>query len=168
MLGAGTIINPIIKIVTTVAILAAVGIFIVKPVLDTTEDAIDKGIEHSRQIQEGVQQNISEAQIDSARTQIAARITGLASSWPEAARELRSCAQDAGRDGLELERCQRFATRVSGMQSDRNFATSYASTLQAQGDTSAADRIEKCVEDAGFEPGPMRRCRDLADELLFG
>ena len=36
-------INPIIKIVTTVAILAAVGIFIVRPVLDTTEKAIDVG-----------------------------------------------------------------------------------------------------------------------------
>ena len=41
MLGAGTIINPIIKVVTTVAILAAVYFFIVKPTLDTTEDAID-------------------------------------------------------------------------------------------------------------------------------
>jgi hypothetical protein len=41
MLGAGTIINPIIKIVTTVAILAAVYFFIVKPTLDTTEDAFE-------------------------------------------------------------------------------------------------------------------------------
>jgi hypothetical protein len=41
MLGAGTIINPIIKIVTTVAILAAVYFFIVKPTLDTTGDAFD-------------------------------------------------------------------------------------------------------------------------------
>ena len=40
MIGAGTVINPIIKIVTTVAILAAVGIFIVKPVLETTEKAV--------------------------------------------------------------------------------------------------------------------------------
>jgi hypothetical protein len=37
MLGAGTVINPIIKIVTTVAILGAVYLFIVKPALDTTE-----------------------------------------------------------------------------------------------------------------------------------
>ena len=41
MLGAGTVINPMIKVITTVAILAAVGIFIVSPVLDTTEKAID-------------------------------------------------------------------------------------------------------------------------------
>jgi hypothetical protein len=41
MLGAGTIINPIIKIVTTVAVLAAAYFFIVKPVLDTTEESFN-------------------------------------------------------------------------------------------------------------------------------
>jgi hypothetical protein len=41
MLGAGTVINPIIKIVTTVAILAAVYILVLKPVLDTTDKAFD-------------------------------------------------------------------------------------------------------------------------------
>jgi len=42
MLGAGTIINPIIKIVTTVAVLGAVYLFIVKPILDTTNEAFDQ------------------------------------------------------------------------------------------------------------------------------
>ena len=41
MLGAGTVINPLIKIITTVAILGAVYIFIVKPALDTTNNAFD-------------------------------------------------------------------------------------------------------------------------------
>ncbi len=41
MLGAGTVINPIIKVVTTVAILAAVYFFIVKPTLDTTNTAFE-------------------------------------------------------------------------------------------------------------------------------
>jgi hypothetical protein len=41
MLGAGTVVNPLIKIVTTVAILAAVYLFIVKPVLDTTNTAFE-------------------------------------------------------------------------------------------------------------------------------
>ena len=45
MLGAGTVINPIIKIVTVVAILAASYLFIVKPVLDTTESTIDRGFD---------------------------------------------------------------------------------------------------------------------------
>ena len=38
MIGAGTFINPLIKVITTVAILAAVYFFFVKPALDTTED----------------------------------------------------------------------------------------------------------------------------------
>ena len=41
MLGAGTVINPIIKIVTTIAILAAVYFFIIKPTLDTTNTAFE-------------------------------------------------------------------------------------------------------------------------------
>ncbi|MGI9019664.1 MAG: hypothetical protein ACR2G3_03000 [Solirubrobacterales bacterium] len=50
MIGAGTIISPIIKIVTTVAILAAVYFFFVKPTLDTTE-----------KISTGISDNISES-----------------------------------------------------------------------------------------------------------
>ena len=42
MIGAGTIINPIIKIVTTVVILGAIYLFFVKPVLDTTNNAFDE------------------------------------------------------------------------------------------------------------------------------
>ena len=41
MLGAGTVINPIIKIITTVVILGAVYLFIIKPALDTTNNAFD-------------------------------------------------------------------------------------------------------------------------------
>ena len=41
MLGAGTVINPLIKIITTVVILGAVYLFIVKPALDTTNNAFD-------------------------------------------------------------------------------------------------------------------------------
>jgi hypothetical protein len=41
MLGASTVINPIIKIVTTVVILGAVYLFFVKPALDTTKEITD-------------------------------------------------------------------------------------------------------------------------------
>jgi hypothetical protein len=41
MLGAGTVINPLIKIITTVVILGAVYLFIVKPALDTTNSAFE-------------------------------------------------------------------------------------------------------------------------------
>jgi hypothetical protein len=41
LIGAGTFINPLLKIVTTVAILGAVYLFIVKPALDTTNTAFE-------------------------------------------------------------------------------------------------------------------------------
>lgn len=50
MIGAGTIISPIIKIVTTVAILGAIYLFFLKPTLDTTENisnSISNSIEES-------------------------------------------------------------------------------------------------------------------------
>ena len=62
MVGAGTIINPILKVVTTVAILAAVYFFIVKPSLDTTE-RISSGInENSQNISESIRDSIQESQ----------------------------------------------------------------------------------------------------------
>jgi hypothetical protein len=45
MIGAGTFINPLMKVVTTVAILAAVYFFIVKPVLDTTENTVNRAFD---------------------------------------------------------------------------------------------------------------------------
>ncbi len=56
MLGAATVINPIIKIVTTVAILAAAYFFILKPVLDTTEDTIGRGFDAFDQSFDGFDQ----------------------------------------------------------------------------------------------------------------
>ena len=71
MLGAGTIINPIIKIVTVVAILGAAYLFIVKPVLDTTDSVIDRsfdafdqsfgGFEGFDQLPGQLQSNLDEA-----------------------------------------------------------------------------------------------------------
>ena len=65
MIGAGTIISPIIKIVTTVAILGAVYLFIVKPTLDTTRDITDNvGSSISESFDSfspGVQESIREA-----------------------------------------------------------------------------------------------------------
>ena len=46
MLGAGTFVSAIIRLVSTVAILAAVYFFIVKPVLNTTEN-VTNSISHT-------------------------------------------------------------------------------------------------------------------------
>ncbi len=45
MLGAGTFLNPLIKVVTTVVILAAIYFFIVKPTLDTTSDVVGQSLD---------------------------------------------------------------------------------------------------------------------------
>jgi hypothetical protein len=169
VLGAGTVINPIIKVVTAVAILAAVGIFIVRPVLDTTDKAINSVSEQVHEAQQQSQQASSDAEIQSVHSRISSYASSLSASWPAAAREARSCAHKAGDDLRELNVCLRFAQRlVTRVQSDRSFALSYATSLSAQGDTAGAQRVEQCVKDAGFETAAMQRCRNLADDLLFG
>jgi hypothetical protein len=65
VIGAGTIISPIIKIVTTVAILAAVYFFIVKPTLDTTENITNSAFENfgvPDDVAPNIQDSIREAQ----------------------------------------------------------------------------------------------------------
>ena len=168
MLGAGTIINPIIKIVTTVAVLAATYFFIIEPVLDTTDEAIKRGSEQAEQAQREAAERSEQINIDVLETRIDSSLISLSSSWPEAAREVKSCSKRAGRDQQQLERCLRLSQTVTSMQSNRNVSLSYADSVSAQGDAAGAERIERCVEDAGFKPIAMSRCRDLADELLFG
>jgi hypothetical protein len=90
MLGAGTVINPIIKVVTTVAILGAVYLFILKPVFDTTDKAFDSftGFDD---LSSGIQNQVDSA-LDS-------------TSDPD---RLRSCIQRAIDDGANqraVDRC---------------------------------------------------------------
>lgn len=169
MLGAGTIINPILKVVTTVAILAAVGIFIVKPVLETTEE-VSKGVnENIRESLQTSSQASQNAQISSLKSRAKSYASSLASGWPAAAAEVRNCAKEAGDDLKRLNFCVNFGQRlVTQVNSNRNFALSYANSLSARGDAAAADEVESCVKEAGFATAAMRRCRNLADELLFG
>jgi hypothetical protein len=169
VIGAGTVINPIIKVVTTVAILAAAYFLIVRPVLDTTNNAIEKGSELSENAIHQGEQAIHESNLSSAHGQLRSYERSLQSSWPAAARAVRACGQKAGDDLGELNQCVNFAQRVvHTVQSDRSFALSYADSLAAQGDAAAAHRVRQCVKKAGFETAPMQRCRDLADHLLFG
>jgi hypothetical protein len=66
MIGAGTIINPIIKIITTVVILGAIYLFFVKPALDTTNNAFDQfGLDGLSETFDGLPSDI-QGQIDDA------------------------------------------------------------------------------------------------------
>jgi F0F1-type ATP synthase membrane subunit b/b' len=106
MIGAGTFISPLIKIITTVAILAAVYFFIVKPVLETTESTIDRSFESFEvfdDLQPDVQQSIRKAERLQEQQQAAsaARI--------EEANRLLDCITEAGSDTARIGRCnQRF------------------------------------------------------------
>jgi len=169
MLGAGTVINPIIKIVTTVVILAAVGIFIVRPVLDTTDKAIESANDSIRDAQAQSRQASDDFDLDFARTRADSFANSLQGQWPAAARAVKACVAKAGDNTQAMQHCESFAEKlVHTVQSDRSFALSYADSLDAQGDSASADRIRDCVKDAGFRPAAMQRCRNLADDLLFG
>jgi hypothetical protein len=167
VIGAGTILNPIIKVVTTVAILGAVYLLFVRPVLDTTEKVVDQTAGQFRGTGgsgggSGIGASISQSRAES-------YATSLESSWPAGAREVRACVRAAKGNAQRMERCADFGqTVVHTLQSDRNFALSYADSLAAQGRSADAQRVRECVERAGFKVGPMQRCRDLADRLLFG
>ena len=168
MLGAETVIGPILKLVVSVAILAAVGIFIVKPILDTTEEI-------SGQVNESVRSSIEQsnnagddARYEAARSRATSYAQSLQSTWPAGAREIKRCIARANTLG-PMERCATLGQRlVHTVQSDRNFALSYADSLEAQGNPTDADRIRECVREAGFQTAAMQRCRALADDLLFG
>jgi hypothetical protein len=169
MIGAATVINPIIKIVTTVAVLAAAYFFIVHPVLDTTEKAVNSAGEQFDRSQQQAQQALHDSNLQAARSRVNSYRDSLRSGWPAAAREVGSCVQKAGDGAQELNRCVNFAQRlVHTVQSDRSFALSYADSLDGQGDSAGAERVRACVKQAGFEVAPMQRCRNLSDDLLFG
>jgi len=169
MLGAGTVINPLVKVITTVAILAAVGFFVVRPVLDTTEKAIDSVNQSVRNGIEQGEQASQDAQLRSAQSRAESYATSVQGTWPAAAREIKGCVRAAGENATAMDRCADLGqTLVHTVQSDRNFALSYADSLAAQGDGAGAERVRDCVKGAGFKPAAMERCRALADHLLFG
>jgi hypothetical protein len=102
MIGAGTVINPIIKIVTTVVILGAVYLFFVKPALDTTED-ISNSINES--ISGGF--NSFDDAFDEAQD---VGVTIPEPSNQKATNKLMSCVQSANQDVDKLQRCaEKFA-----------------------------------------------------------
>ena len=105
MLGAGAVINPIIKIVTTVAVLAAIYFFIVKPVLDTTETVSSGFNESLGGVSKSVNKSIKQAN-EAAAQQGAGTVTfeseGLS---PKQADTLLKCVQNAGGDVNAIQAC---------------------------------------------------------------
>ena len=113
MVGAGTFINPLLKIVTVVAILAASYFFIVKPILDTTNNTIDRAFDESANIQKSVQQSIKQAN-QQAQQQGTGSVQFSASGLtPKQADKIQRCVDRAGGDVNALQACGELANRLS-------------------------------------------------------
>ena len=168
MIGAGTIINPIIKIATTVAILAAIYLLVVRPVLDTAERtsgdlSSSPGVIAVKDAKRELRQARANA-LNYAGTLVAG-----SQPWRKASNAVRECVKRAGTAIVRLERCRTMGQRISTeVLSNRNFAVGYADSLAGQGRAGDAARVRSCVEQAEFEAKAMAACRKLADELLFG
>jgi len=106
MIGAGTFINPLIKVITTVAILAAVYFFIVKPAPDTTEnitdsvnDSISQSFNGFDELSPQFQQQIKQAEKLSHNAQTAS------SQQIQSANKLLNCIQNANNDVATIQAC---------------------------------------------------------------
>ena len=107
MIGAGTIINPIIKVATTLAILAAVSIFIIKPIIETSEKASDKAREQGDRISRQAEERARQVDLNVSRgiALDAARSARIAGERGRAERILR-CVQRAGDNPTRMDLCR--------------------------------------------------------------
>jgi peptidoglycan hydrolase CwlO-like protein len=102
VIGAGTFISALLKMVTTVAILAAVYVFVIKPTLDTTEKITSSALEGASGIQESIQQSFGDtADAEEARRQVEEALES-AGIKPK---RLQRCIERAGGDIDRLQRC---------------------------------------------------------------
>ena len=113
MVGAGTFLNPLLKVLATVAVLAASYFFIVKPILDTTNDTIDRAFDESDQIQKSVQQSINQANKQAQQQSggsVSFEATGLSAKEAE---RIQQCVAEAAGDVNALQACGQLAERLS-------------------------------------------------------
>ncbi len=112
MIGAGTFINPLIKIATVFAVLAAVFIFIVKPVLDTTNHALDEGSHFSNQLNHQINHafdNIDKTQ----QAKVSKSVKGTSVNIPagkipksaQAQLKIAECVQNAAPNTAKMQAC---------------------------------------------------------------
>src|SRR3954447_19323489 len=111
MIGAGTFINPLLKIITTVVILGAIYLFFVKPILDTTNDTIDRAFESTEpafkqfsQAQKAADKQLQQAGISEDKA------LKFSKQAQDNADKLLNCLQRAGSNTTKLTACgQKFS-----------------------------------------------------------
>jgi hypothetical protein len=104
MIGAGTFINPLLKIITVVAILGATYIFIIEPVLDTTQSISDDVNQSIGQSVQSTNNQIQQA-LDVAEQQTSESFSYQVSGPPKEVRKVLDCVQRANNDVDKIQRC---------------------------------------------------------------
>jgi hypothetical protein len=102
MIGAGTFVNPLLKVLTTVAILVAVYFLIVRPVLDTTDKAfetVSPAFEGIDDVGADVRSSFRQAERIQARQQAAS------AAQTKEANKLLDCISSATGDVNRIQRC---------------------------------------------------------------
>lgn len=111
MVGAGTFLNPLLKVVTTVAILAAIYFFMVRPILDTTENisggvlnSVNKGLDQAAKAQKQAKQAEQQAQQQGAQSfEVEANDVSL-----KQADKLLRCVPNANGDVTKIQACNQM------------------------------------------------------------
>jgi len=98
MIGAGTFINPLVKIVTTVVILGAVYLFLVKPILDTTNDTINRAFDAAEPALRQAEDLANQHGVNHLRTPHNASL--------REAQRLLNCVKRASGDVQKIQACQ--------------------------------------------------------------
>jgi hypothetical protein len=107
MIGAGTFINPLLKIITVAAVLGATYLFIVRPVLDTTEEVSSNINDSVSQSLESTNEQIDEA-LDQAGTGTQTiEIPQSSQDSIKEANRLLDCIQRANGNVDKIQRCNR-------------------------------------------------------------
>jgi hypothetical protein len=106
MLGAGTVVNPIIKVVTTIAILAGISIFVIKPVIETSEKVSDSARERSEQATRDAAERTEKIQLDvSRRIALSAAQSARATGDSKRAKRIVACIREA-QDADAMDFCR--------------------------------------------------------------
>src|SRR5688572_17856688 len=97
---AETVVRSLIRVIATIAIFAAVYFFIVKPILDTTNDTINRAFEGSEGITERIQSSLENSGVEDFEINLDSQ---------KEAMKLLDCIQRANQNVEKIERCnERF------------------------------------------------------------
>jgi hypothetical protein len=112
-----SIVRSLIRLLVTVGVLAGVYFFIVSPILDTTNETIDRAFDASSGFQESINESLEQAGIDDVNVDDGLQGIGdvdlsgaIANAPDKRTKNLLRCIQRANGDVDEISRCQQRFT----------------------------------------------------------